>query len=186
MRIGILSDIHDHVWNLRAALSALQEVDTLLVAGDLCSPFVIPILADGFTRGRIHIVFGNNDGDRFRMTVVAQAFDHVELHGEVYRGRLDGRELAMTHFPSLAESMDASRIRLIVYGHDHRYHVERTGSGADGGWRLNPGTLLGYDPLSGEDVPATFLVLDTDEDRVEGYRVTGGGAEGRQVVPYAA
>ena len=184
MRIGILSDIHDHVWNLRAALSALQEVDTLLVAGDLCSPFVIPILADNFTHGRIHVVFGNNDGDRFRMTVVAQAFDHVELHGEVYRGRLDGRDVVMNHFPALAEPMDAARVPLIVYGHDHRHHVERTGSGTAGGWRLDPGTLLGYDPLSGEDVPATFLVLDTARDVVESFQVAQAGAGGREVVPY--
>ncbi|MEJ2289407.1 MAG: metallophosphoesterase family protein [Deinococcales bacterium] len=184
MRIGILSDIHDHVWNLRAALPALQDADTLLVAGDLCSPFVIPILGDGFTRGRIHVVFGNNDGDRFRMTMVAQAFEHVELHGEVYRGRLDGHELVMNHFPALAEPMDAARIPLIVYGHDHRYHVERTGPGADAGWRLNPGTLLGYDPLSGEDVPATFLVLDTGKNAVESFQVAQHGAGHREVVPY--
>ena len=170
MRIGIVSDIHDHVWNLRAALPRLEDVDTLLVAGDLCSPFVLPILAEGYTRGRIHVVFGNNDGDRFRMTMVARAFDHVELHGEVYEGHLDGRAVVMNHFPALAEAMDPVSIPLIVYGHDHRYRVERT----DAGWVLNPGTLLGYDPLAGTDVPATFLILDTERDEVESYQVVGG------------
>jgi putative phosphoesterase len=170
MRIGIVSDIHDHVWNLRAALSALQDVDTLLVAGDLCSPFVLPILAQGYTRGRIHVVFGNNDGDRFRMTMVARAYDHLELHGEVYEGHLDGQAVVMNHFPAIAEALDPVSIPLIVYGHDHRHRVERT----DTGWILDPGTLLGYDPLADADVPATFLILDTGNDEVESYQVTGG------------
>lgn len=184
MRIAILSDIHDHVWNLRAALSALRDVDALLVAGDLCSPFVLPILADGFQTGRIHIVFGNNDGDRFRMAQVAQAYEHVELHGEAYDARLDGRRLVMNHFPALAEPMDAERVAVVVYGHDHRYRVERTAAG----WRLNPGTLLGYDPLTRADVPATFLVLDTARDRVEGFALKSDdgapGAAPPRAVPY--
>lgn len=172
MRIGIISDVHDAVPTLRAALTALQDVDTLLVAGDLCSPFVLPVLAHGYRRGRIHVVFGNNDGDRFRMAVVAQAFDHLELHGEVYQAVVGGRALAMNHFPALAYAMDAEHIPIIVYGHDHRFRVERT----EHGWLLNPGTLLGYDPVADAEVPATFLVLDVDRDEVEGYRMAGLGA----------
>jgi uncharacterized protein len=179
MRIGILSDVHDHVWNLRAALTALQDVDTLLVAGDLCSPFVLPILAEGYSRGRIHTVFGNNDGDRFRMAQVARAFDHLELHGEVYEGHLDGQAVVMNHFPAIAAALDPVSIPLIVYGHDHRHRVERT----DTGWILDPGTLLGYDPLTGDDVAATFLILDTARDEVESYQVTG-GARTLAVAPY--
>lgn len=59
MRLGILSDIHDHVWNLAAALPALADCDILLCGGDLCSPFVIHQLGRGFP-GPIHIVFGNS------------------------------------------------------------------------------------------------------------------------------
>jgi len=183
MRIGILSDIHDHVWNLRAALAALQDVDALLVAGDLCSPFVIPILADGYLRGPIHVVFGNNDGDRYRMTQAAQGFEHVELHGEVYRGRIGGRDLVMNHFPGLADPMDDRRAHLIVSGHDHRFSVARTEAG---GWRLDPGTLLGFAPLEGADVPATYLVYDSEEDRAYGFMLTGSERHGAapSAVPY--
>jgi len=183
MRIGILSDIHDQVWNLRAALAALQDVDALLVAGDLCSPFVLRILAQGFRQGHIHVVFGNNDGDRFRMAQVARAYDHVELHGEVYRGRLDDRELVMNHFPDLAAPMDEERAQLIVCGHDHRFHVERTRAG---GWRLDPGTLLGYAPLDDADVPATFLIYDGDNDEVHGFMLAASDehAAAPPAVPY--
>jgi len=183
MRIGILSDIHDQVWNLRAALAALSDVDALLVAGDLCSPFVIPILAERYLRGRIHIVFGNNDGDRYRITQAAQGLERVELHGEVYRARIGGRELVMNHFPALAGEVDDRRAHLIVHGHDHRFHVSRTEAG---GWRLDPGTLLGYAPQDKADVPATYLVYDSEADDVQGFMLAGSDAHGAMpsAVPY--
>ena len=48
MRIAVLSDIHDHVWNLQAVLGALPAVDALICCGDLCSPFVVDLLAQRF------------------------------------------------------------------------------------------------------------------------------------------
>ena len=45
MRIAILSDIHDNLWNLAAAISSVQAADALICCGDLCSPFVIDELA---------------------------------------------------------------------------------------------------------------------------------------------
>jgi len=35
MRIAILSDIHDNVWKLAAALEAVRHADVLLCCGDL-------------------------------------------------------------------------------------------------------------------------------------------------------
>ena len=94
MRIAILSDIHDNVWKLDAALTAVREADTLLCCGDLCSPFVVHQLGRGFPRP-IHIVFGNNDGDLYRMTANARYYDNIRLHGEIFRGEFDGRRFAM-------------------------------------------------------------------------------------------
>lgn len=166
MKVGIISDVHDAIWTLRAALEALQDTDALLVAGDLCSPFVLPILAEGFGGGQVHVVFGNNDGDRYRMALVARGLDRLTLHGEAFAGELGGRTFAMNHFPDLAEPVDPRRYDVIVYGHDHRYRVAR-----EGAWRLNPGSLLGYDPAARADVPPTFLVYDTDQDVVDGFEL---------------
>jgi predicted phosphodiesterase len=63
LRIGLLSDIHDHVPALKRALPWLQQhTDVLLVLGDLVAPFVMKQLGTHYTK-RIHVVFGNNDGD---------------------------------------------------------------------------------------------------------------------------
>ncbi|MDZ7801718.1 MAG: metallophosphoesterase family protein [Trueperaceae bacterium] len=181
MKLGIISDVHDSVRNLRAALSGLQQVDALLVAGDLCSPFMLPILAEGYEAGPIHVVFGNNDGDRFRMERVARSYAHLELHGEAFEGTFDGLAVAMNHFPALARTMDTARYAAVVYGHDHRYRVERS----DGGWWLDPGSLLGYDPKARAEVPPTFLVLDLSADRVDGYQLSRADvAERIEVTPY--
>jgi uncharacterized protein len=90
MRIAILSDIHDNVWKLATALEKLRGVDALLCCGDLCSPFVVHQLARGFS-GPIEIVFGNNDGDLYRITANAAKYSHVRVHGELFRGEFDGR-----------------------------------------------------------------------------------------------
>ena len=36
---------------------------------------------------------------------------------------------------------------------------------------LNPGALLGYDPVSKQDIPATFMIYDTQLHRAAGYQV---------------
>src|SRR5437588_11169651 len=80
MKIAILSDIHDNLWNLSSALNAVRDSDVLICCGDLCSPFVIDELAK-FGRD-IHIVFGNNDADLYRITTKALKKPNCHLHGQ--------------------------------------------------------------------------------------------------------
>lgn len=46
MKIAVVSDIHDHIHNLRAVLGRLQAARVLLCPGDLCAPFVVDVEAD--------------------------------------------------------------------------------------------------------------------------------------------
>jgi hypothetical protein len=173
MKIGIVSDVHDALPHLHAALQGLSDADALLVAGDLCSPFVLPLLADGFTGGPIHVVFGNNDGDRFRMERIAAGLDAVHLHGEAFAGTVGTSTVAMNHFPEIGRRIDPRHHRLIVYGHDHRLRVDRR----EGGWTLNPGSLLGYDPAERRFVAPTFLIYDEEDDRVDAFELRHDGEE---------
>lgn len=183
MKIAVLSDVHDALPALRAALASLRGVDAVLVAGDLCSPFVLPVLADHYRDGPIHVVFGNNDGDRFRMARVAAGRDRLVLHGEAWVGRIGELEVAMSHFPEIAGAIDASRFDLIVCGHDHRFRAERDGRA----WRLNPGSLLGYDPAAAAAVRPSFLVYDAGEARPHAFELVVDGPSGDlRVVPRTA
>jgi putative phosphoesterase len=167
LKIAVLSDVHDHVWNLRAALGAVRDADALVFCGDFCSPFVVPLLAEGFS-GPIHAVFGNNDGDLFRIAQNASRFDHVQLHAELFAGELGGRRVAVNHYPEIALGLAAAgRFDLVCYGHNHRFAVEGRGSVLT----VNPGTLLGYDPAERRDVPATFALYDAASGQAELFAV---------------
>lgn len=168
MKIAILSDIHDNLWNLKAALAAVHDSDVLLCCGDLCSPFVMDELAR-FPRD-VHIVFGNNDADLFRIT--RKSTDRVRVYGEFFEAELGGKRFAMNHFDYLARPIAASGLYDVVcYGHNHRFAVERTGKTV----LINPGPIMGAAFYTGEwkDVPATFVIYNSEDDAVSAYRIEG-------------
>lgn len=183
MKIGILSDAHDNVWNLRAALAGLNEADALIYCGDLCSPFVIGLLAEGFAGRPIHVVFGNNDGDLFRIAQNAGRAERVTLHGEVFRGELGGKRIFVNHYPDIARAVDTGAYDLICYGHNHLFAIDRIGTTL----LVNPGAILGYEPGGKRDIPATFVVYDTETTMATAYQVLAesvGGVIERRVVAY--
>ena len=160
MRIAILSDIHDNIWKLSAALAAVRDADVLICCGDLCSPFVIHQLGRGFVNP-IHIVFGNNDGDLFRITANARLYENIRLHGELFRGEFDGKKFAVNHYDGIARSLAASgEFDVVCYGHNHVFDVARIGSCL----AINPGAIMGatFAPDgTAIDVPSTFVMYET-------------------------
>src|SRR3712207_650010 len=137
MRLGIVSDIHDNLWNLGSAIDFLNaSSDVLLCCGDLCSPFVV----DELRRfdGAVHIVFGNNDADLFRIT--RKSDSRVQVHGELLEIELDGRRVAMQHYDNIARGLATSGLYdLVCYGHNHRIALSRTRSTTV----VNPGPIMG-------------------------------------------
>lgn len=167
MKIAVLSDIHDHIWNLRAALAALQDVDALICCGDLCSPFGVPILAENFANP-IYMVNGNNDGDLLRISNNARRYPHFHLEGELFRTEFDGKRFAVNHFDNIAlEIAKSNQFDVVCFGHNHRYQVEMIGRTL----AINPGTIMGFSPLDNRDVVPTFVTVDTLKNTVESFQV---------------
>lgn len=178
MKIAILSDIHDNVWKLAGALAGLQEAEALICCGDLCSPFIIGLLAEGFRDRSIHIVFGNNDADLFRITNNAKRYSHINLHGEFFQAELGGKQVAVNHFDYLARPIAASgQYDVVCYGHNHIYKIEPVGRTLT----INPGAIMGYDPVGKKDIPSTFVLYDAETGATASYEV---GAAG-QVISYS-
>ncbi len=139
MKIAVCSDIHDNIWALERALKKLGVGDVLLFCGDFCSPFTLVQLAEGFY-GPIHVVWGNNDGDKWLLTQSAASFPRVDLHGELAEISADSLRVAMTHYPQVAEGLAHSgRYDLVCYGHNHEARNELVGNCRI----LNPGELMG-------------------------------------------
>jgi putative phosphoesterase len=160
MVLGILSDIHDNIWKLAAALEALRTADVVLCCGDLCSPFIVHQLGRGFGKP-IHVVFGNNDGDLYRITANARNYPHILLHGELFRGEFDGKAVAMVHYDSQARPIAASgAFDLVAFGHNHAHEISTLGRTL----AVNPGAIMGAKFAADGtaiEVPSTYAVYDT-------------------------
>jgi len=166
MRLAIISDIHDNLWNLAAAIDYLRGADALFCCGDLCSPFVMDQLAR--FPGPVDIVFGNNDADLFRIT--RKSSERVRVHGEFFETELEGCKLAMNHFDYIARPIAASGIYDVVcYGHNHEFSVARVGRTL----AINPGPIMGawFPGGKWEDVVPTFVMLDTGSRAVEAFEI---------------
>jgi hypothetical protein len=181
MRLAVLSDIHDNIWKLATALEAVRPADAMICCGDLCSPFIVHQLGKGFA-GPIHIVFGNNDADLFRITANAQKYPQIRIHGEFFRAEFDGRAVAAVHYDNIARPLAASgEFDLVAFGHNHVYEIARSGRAL----LVNPGPILGakFGPDgAAADVPSTFVIYDTVANEASGYELAasaGGGFQAR-------
>jgi uncharacterized protein len=180
MKIAVLSDIHDNVWKLDVALKHLESCDAMICCGDLCSPFVLDQLARGFPR-EIHIVFGNNDADTFRITSKTPKYPHVRLRGEYFEHEFGGRRIAVNHFDNIARAIARSGEHdAVFYGHNHVFDIRRMGHTL----ALNPGSIFGaqFDAEARRtDVDPTFAIYDCAAGEAQGFRISGGGNSGAVV-----
>lgn len=151
MRIAIISDSHDNVWKLDSAMPQLAQADVILHCGDVCSPFTLLRLAQGVQGKPIHLVWGNNDGDKPLLLARAAQAGNVTIHGDLAELTLDGLKVAVNHYPNIARALaESGRYDLVCYGHDHTAHEERVGRTL----LLNPGEVMG---LHGRSTLALFV-----------------------------
>ncbi len=140
-KIALISDSHDNLPVLRSALAEIRAAgaEVLLHLGDLCAPFVVNTLAEEFS-GPIHLIMGNNDADGRLLQTMAGRHAHVTLYGVYTELTVEGRTLALIHYPEPARRIAASgQLDLVAYGHNHQKHIEQVGDA----WLVNPGELLG-------------------------------------------
>jgi putative phosphoesterase len=158
MRIAIISDSHDNIWKLEKALPHLETADAVMHCGDLIAPFMIIRLIKATEGKPVHIVWGNNDGDKRLLTEVAASADHIHLHGEFAEVELFGLKIALNHYPKIARALaNSGGYDLVCYGHDHTAHEEWVGDTL----LLNPGELMGMNGRS------TLAFYDTETKQVE-------------------
>jgi putative phosphoesterase len=158
MKIAVISDSHDNIWKLAEAIPHLSETDVILHCGDLVAPFMIKRLAEGLGDIPVHVVWGNNDGDRLLLTYLAAKSGTITMHGDFASLDNDGKRIAMSHFPEIARNVaESEKYDLVCYGHDYTPHQECIG----GTLLLNPGELMGMNGKS------TLAVYSTETMSIE-------------------
>jgi uncharacterized protein len=173
MRLALMSDIHDNLWKLDPVLKYVKQCDVMICCGDLCSPFVIDELGGGFG-GEIHVVFGNNDADLFRITTKSKRYPNIRLHGELCEVELGGKQFAVNHFDYIARPLAKSGMYDVVcFGHNHEFETTTYGKTM----ALNPGSILGAKFGSGrrEDTVSTFIVYEIETGKPTGYKIAPEG-----------
>lgn len=158
MKIAIMSDSHEHWDNLRKAITIAnqQSCDMLLFAGDLMAPGNGLSALKTFT-GPVHMVFGNNDGDKYKLTKNSQ-WTNITIHGDIYEDTLDGLKFVMNHYPNIVGwAAKSGDFDVCIYGHDHNYHYSVIGNTQ----LINPGCIIGDAEAAG------FVIYDTQTKKVE-------------------
>lgn len=139
MRIGIISDTHDDLYSLEAALEVLETegVTRILHCGDVCGPEVVRALADF----DVWIAQGNMD----RYFGLKQAVEETLGPGRLawlQRPTLDGYRLAMIHGDNdevLGNLVTSGEHTYVLCGHTHRRRDQTVGRTRV----INPGALGG-------------------------------------------
>ena len=153
MILSIMSDTHDHIWNLRKALAFIEErgAAAIIHCGDFVAPFMLKELDKA--KIQVHGVFGNNDGDQYLLTKLSLTeLSHITLYGLTGELEFGDFKVAFTHYRAVAEGLAASgRFNLVCFGHSHEVCHEKVGETV----LLNPGEVMGKDGSPG------FYLVDT-------------------------
>lgn len=155
MLLGLLSDTHDNLRSLEAALSAFRErgVAHVLHAGDITEPSTLAF----FTGWDATAIFGNNDHDRAALQEAANRAGVALADG--WEGSIGGISLAVLHGDNRSRvnrAIAGGRFQLVVTGHTHRLRDEHVGATRV----INPGALY-------RAARHTCVVYDTKTDSAE-------------------
>ncbi len=154
IKIGIISDSHDNVPKIKAAIVFFNEkgVEAVLHCGDFVAPFsFIPF--EELECGSLYAVFGNNDGEKKGLSRIAES-NGWRLEQGPMEIELGGRKIAIMHEPDrLRGLIEKGVYDVIASGHLHKPKIEKQ----NGALVINPGEAGGW--TTGK---ATVAIVDLE------------------------
>ncbi len=135
MLVGVISDTHDNLTMVDAALAFFRErkVAALIHPGDFVAPFTM----NRFVKfgAPLYATYGNNDGEREGLKRL-----HPELQDGPLFVELDGKMILIHHFIGWCDKKDVDRADIVITGHSH----EIVNKVENGRLFLNPGECCGW------------------------------------------
>jgi putative phosphoesterase len=171
VKIGIVSDSHDHAPRLACAVERARDwgAQAILHCGDIIGPnALLQAMALGLP---LHVVHGNNLGDIPRLVRLQQSSEgSLVYYGGDASFELGGRRLFMTHYPHIARGMACTGdFDAVFCGHSHVAKIEEVAN-VHGTHTLmvNPGTVAGLGAAAtmalGDLDALAFSVVSLDRD----------------------
>lgn len=146
MKIGIISDTHDNLPQIKIAVEIFnrEKVELVLHAGDFVSPFTF--LEFKNLNCPLKGVFGNNDGDKLYLQ------EKFKVIGEIYPApyivKINNKNVIMLHKEKLIDALaESQKYDIIIYGHTHQTDLRKIGKtliinpGECGGWLTGKSTI---------------------------------------------
>lgn len=139
MRIGIVSDTHNNLKNVRRIVELFNAagVDRVVHTGDITQAKTLDALAH--LDAPLFGVFGNNDCERESLERA------VHSHGFTFQDppfecTWHGRRIVVVHDPRDLDALPGSGHDLALHGHTHLYRLTRSGDRLE----FNPGECAGH------------------------------------------
>lgn len=144
MQIGIISDTHDNMDQIKKAVEFFNQrkVEHVLHAGDYTSPFTFRMLKGlkcGFTG-----IFGNNDGDK----LLLQKMSEGRIFTQPHIFDLAGKKIIMIHEHLIKDALaDSGHYDIVIYGHTHTPEIKKSANtliinpGEAGSWLYGKSTI---------------------------------------------
>jgi putative phosphoesterase len=169
MKVCILSDSHDHIPLIDAAVADARAAgaEAILHCGDVVAPSTLHCLEKHGLP--VHVIHGNNSGDLYALTRLShKPGGVVRYHGMDAAVELAGRRIFLVHYPHYARALAMTGDwDLVCCGHSHKVKIERVANMAGGETVLvNPGTVGGVG-----SAPATWILADLDSLTFEQHDV---------------
>ena len=139
MRVGVVSDTHNHLANVTRIVELFNEagVDRVIHTGDITQAKTLDVLAR--LDAPLFGVYGNNDLEREPLEKAARD-NAIHLVDPPLRLRWAHRELLVVHDPLDLESALHDGTEVALHGHNHRLVCERRAQTLV----FNPGECAGH------------------------------------------
>jgi len=139
MRIGIVSDTHNNLKNVRRIVELFNaaSVERVIHTGDISQAKTLDVLAE--LNAPMVGVFGNNDEERESLAAA------IDRHGMQFVDpplllNWHNRSIVVVHDPLELEGVQTPEQDLVLHGHTHRQRIEHLGEQLI----FNPGECAGH------------------------------------------
>jgi uncharacterized protein len=160
MKLGLISDTHDDVGNVKKVISIFNEkkVDLVIHLGDYVSPPMVKLFKGLNLTG----IFGNNDGFQYGLI---NSFTEIggQVKGRFAKLAIDGLNIALYHgdFREISEALAKSGDFDVVFiGHFHQMEETKFGKTQ----LISPGSPHAF--LTNDENPSA-AIFDTTSRKVE-------------------